>query len=181
MTLDELGSIGEILGAVGVIASLGYLAVQIRQNTNVIKASSHHSLNDAFNGYLKLLIENERAADILALGVRDIGALDDRQRDTFYAVLSMLFNHFENTFLHHRQGLLDDEQWRRWVIAIGWYAGFPGIQVWWKNRAGVFPVAFREMVEAQCALAGPTDPEQWAPARPIAELVEAATTTTPAT
>jgi hypothetical protein len=171
MTLDALGNIGEIVGALGVIISLGYLAGQIRQNTKAIKASSNHAINDAFNGYLKLLIENERAAKILAVGVRNIHELDEVQRDTFYAVISMLFNHFENTYLHYRQGLLDTEQWDRWAIAIGWYAGFPGIEAWWKNRAGVFTSAFREMVEAQRLRAGPTSPDQWAPADPVAELV----------
>lgn len=171
MTLDALGNIGEIVGALGVVISLGYLASQIRQNTKAIKASSHHSLNDAFSAYLKLLIENQRAARILAVGVRDIRELDEEQRDTFYAVLSLLFNHFENTHMHYRQGLLDPEQWRRWAFAIGWYAGFPGIEVWWKNRAGIFPPAFREMVDAQRALLGPTNPDQWAPADPLAELI----------
>ena len=137
MTLEELGNIGELLSAVGVIASLGYLAVQIRQNTNAIKAASHHSINDAFNDYLRLLIENERAAQILAVGVRDIRALDEAQRDTFYSVLSMLFNHFENTHLHYRQGLLDDEQWHRWATAMGWYAGFPGIPEHQRDQGGV--------------------------------------------
>jgi hypothetical protein len=172
MTLDALGNIGELVGALGVIVSLAYLAGQIRQNTKAIKASSHHSINDAFNAYLKLLIENERAADILALGVKDIHGLDAKQRDTFYAVLSMLFNHFENTHLHYQQGLLDDEQWKRWEIAIGWYAGFPGIEIWWKNRAGVFSTPFREMVEVRRALSGPSDPDQWAPAEPLEDLVE---------
>lgn len=172
MTLDALGNIGEIVGALGVIISLVYLAGQIRQNTKAIKASSNHAINDAFNAYLKLLIENERAAKILAVGVRNIHELDEAQRDTFYAVVSMLFNHFENTFLHYRQGLLDAEQWERWAFAIGWYAGFPGIEAWWKNRAVIFNPGFREMVEDQHLRAGPTNPDQWAPADPIAEFVK---------
>ncbi|MBW2692158.1 MAG: hypothetical protein JRE57_05945 [Deltaproteobacteria bacterium] len=170
MTLDALGNIGELVGALGVVISLGYLAGQIRQNTKAVKASSHHSLNDAFSAYLKLLIDNNRAAQILAIGVRNIRDLDDEQRDTFYAVLSLLFNHFENTHMHYREGLLDADQWRRWAFAIGWYAGFPGIEVWWKNRAGIFPAAFRAMVDAQRILQGPTNPDQWAPADPLAEL-----------
>ena len=171
MTLDALGNIGEVVGGLGVIISLGYLAGQIRQNTKAIKASSHHAINDAFNSYLKLLIENERAAKILAVGVRNIHELDEAQRDTFYAVLSMLFNHFDNCYVHYRQGLLDAEQWERWSIAIGWYAGFPGIEAWWKNRSGVFSSAFCEMVEAQRLRAEPTGADQWAPADPIGKLV----------
>jgi len=33
LTLSELGSLGEFVGAVAVVLSLVYLAVQIRQNT----------------------------------------------------------------------------------------------------------------------------------------------------
>ena len=40
MTLQDLGNIGEFVGAIGVIASLVYLAVQIRQNTTSVRAST---------------------------------------------------------------------------------------------------------------------------------------------
>ena len=33
MNWEAIGAVGEVLGAVGVILTLGYLAVQIRQNT----------------------------------------------------------------------------------------------------------------------------------------------------
>ena len=33
MTLDQLASIGEIIGSIAVVISLAYLAIQIRTNT----------------------------------------------------------------------------------------------------------------------------------------------------
>ena len=33
MTLEDLGNLGEFVGAIGVVVSLVYLALQIRQNT----------------------------------------------------------------------------------------------------------------------------------------------------
>jgi hypothetical protein len=36
MTINELAAIGEIVGAIGVVASLIYLSVQIRQNTHAM-------------------------------------------------------------------------------------------------------------------------------------------------
>ncbi len=36
MNWDAIGAIAELFGAVGVIASLVYLAVQIRQNTRTV-------------------------------------------------------------------------------------------------------------------------------------------------
>jgi hypothetical protein len=40
MSLEDLGNIGEFVAAVGVIASLIYLAVQIRQNTDSLRAAT---------------------------------------------------------------------------------------------------------------------------------------------
>ena len=37
MNWEALGAIGEIVGAVGVILTLGYLAVQIRQNVAQVR------------------------------------------------------------------------------------------------------------------------------------------------
>ena len=172
MTLEALGNIGELVGAIGVIASLAYLAIQIRQNTNAIKASSHHAVNDAFSNFLELLINNRRAAKILKSGIEGLDALDAEERDTFYAVLSLLFNHFENTFVHYRRGLLDEGQWDRWKFAVGWYVGFPGIAVWWRNRSPVFSSEFREFVAGQQDRSGPTDPVEWAPEVILEQLAE---------
>ena len=43
MTLQDLGNIGEFIAAIGVIASLIYLAVQIRQNTRTLRGTFHDS------------------------------------------------------------------------------------------------------------------------------------------
>ena len=36
MNWEALGAIGEIVGAIAVVLTLGYLAVQMRQNTRVV-------------------------------------------------------------------------------------------------------------------------------------------------
>lgn len=165
MLLENLGNIGEFLGAVGVIVSLVYLAAQIRQNTRTVRASSHHVVNDSFGSFLRLLVENERAADIFARGVGGLDGLEDDERDTFYTLCSMLFTHFDNAHLHYRSDLIEESQWQRWRIAIGWYVGFPGVHTWWSNRRGVYAEEFRELVEEEHRRAGATDTSEWAPAR----------------
>ena len=40
MTLENLGNIGEFVGALAVVLSLIYLAVQIRQNTHQIEENT---------------------------------------------------------------------------------------------------------------------------------------------
>ena len=43
MNWEAIGAIGEIVGAVAVVLTVGYLAVQIRQNTRSVRAATHHS------------------------------------------------------------------------------------------------------------------------------------------
>ena len=40
MTIQDLGSIGELVAAIATIATLAYLAIQIRQNTHTVRAAA---------------------------------------------------------------------------------------------------------------------------------------------
>ena len=47
MNWEAIGAIGEVLGAVGVIASLIYLAIQVRQNTRSVEAATYQSVAES--------------------------------------------------------------------------------------------------------------------------------------
>ena len=47
MTIQDLGAIGELIASVGVVVSLIYLAVQVRQNTRGIRTSAHQHIISA--------------------------------------------------------------------------------------------------------------------------------------
>jgi len=49
MNWDALGAISETIGAIAVIVTLAYLAVQIRQNTRATQTASHHAITDSLN------------------------------------------------------------------------------------------------------------------------------------
>ena len=45
-TLQDLGSLGEFVGAIGVVISLVYLARQMQQNTTSVRAASFNSMTE---------------------------------------------------------------------------------------------------------------------------------------
>jgi hypothetical protein len=45
MNWEAMGAIGEIVSAVGVIATLGYLALQVRQNSNVTRSATRQAIS----------------------------------------------------------------------------------------------------------------------------------------
>lgn len=164
LTLSDLGNLGEFFGAVGVIISLFYLGIQIRQNTRALKANSNHAINDSFSSFLRLLIETPDASRVLMAGAADLEALSEQERDTFYSLLGILFGNFENAFFHYQHGTMDEAQWKRWEIAVGWYLGFPGVARWWSNRKVVYSDEFRRFVDVESTQRGSSDPGTWAPA-----------------
>ena len=54
MNWEAIGAIGEVLGAAAVVVTLGYLAVQIRQNSQAVKNSAAQSLLSEANGSLRV-------------------------------------------------------------------------------------------------------------------------------
>ncbi len=87
MTIMELGALGELLGAIGVIATLIYLSVQVRQNTRAMEESRRLALAqtyqmraDALQEMLVTAAQSEIGAIIVKLTQagypKDISALD---------------------------------------------------------------------------------------------------------
>lgn len=60
MDWSAIAAIGEILGAIGVIVSLTYLGIQIRQNLLWLKASIVKSAGNRTVGAIRPMMRNSR-------------------------------------------------------------------------------------------------------------------------
>jgi hypothetical protein len=105
-----LADIGELLGGIGVIASLGYLAVQIRQNTKALQSESYHQSAEQMWTFCITTAESETLAEII---VRDAQGdeLTPAERFRLMNSLSALLFGFENCVRLREQGLVDDAIW----------------------------------------------------------------------
>jgi hypothetical protein len=75
MTVQDLGSIGELVAAVATVATLAYLAIQIRANAHGMKVESIRSANRDGMASSLLLADNAELADIFYRGLADLGSL----------------------------------------------------------------------------------------------------------
>ena len=111
MNWEAINAIAQLSGAIGVIASLFYLAAQIRQNTRsqraVVVDSLAHSLIDLL-GPQASDIEFTRAFSRV---IRDWNAASEEDRMRTVAVLLCTFKLFETAWFQRRQGTLDAQQW----------------------------------------------------------------------
>ena len=74
MTIQDLGSVGELIAAIATIATLAYLAIQIRQSAKVARANLAKDILLASRAALLEIAANEQLAEIAAGKSSDLGA-----------------------------------------------------------------------------------------------------------
>ena len=154
LTLQDLGNIGELVGAIGVIASLVYLAIQIRQNTAQMEQSSRSLRAAAYQDLLHHLANvtlttvDSEVAELLDNGRQDYSALSRVDQSRWRAIIHSFFRNYENAYYQHREGLIDDVQWESLSFAIAGQVAYPGVIQWWAKFKGAFGEPFRELVES---------------------------------
>ena len=124
MTIMELGALGELLGAVGVIVTLVYLAVQIKQNTRSMGESKRLALAqtyqmraDALQGMLVQAASSTTIGPLIVklteMGYPDDGTalkrLTASERGIFKQWQIAQHTHWDNMFYQYQQGFLDPE------------------------------------------------------------------------
>ncbi len=96
MTLEDLGNIGEFVGAIGVVVTLIYLAVQIRQNTKSLRSSTfQEAIRDAARSIDQLSREPGLTRTWFA-GLRDFEALNQEERQLFAVYMTAVLRRYEN-------------------------------------------------------------------------------------
>ena len=78
MNWEAIAAVGEVLGALGVLASLVYLASQIRDNTRSLQAASLQSILSAPREWFFLPhAQNAEISDLFARGLNGLDNLDE--------------------------------------------------------------------------------------------------------
>jgi hypothetical protein len=106
MNWDAVGAIAEIIGAVAVVASLIYLAVQVRQNTHELSMSLKSTELAAFERNVEsgirireLFILNPEILDLYARGGESYVDLDEGDKLRFDMVVRNVFSALQGAYV----------------------------------------------------------------------------------
>jgi hypothetical protein len=144
---EAVGAVAELLAAIGVIASLLYVATQIAQSTNAMRAAAHQAAITSLRDLNKNLLSHN-LVEVFRTGVEDWDALNESEKARF-AVLTMdMLRTFESVHNQYLMGMLDEGVWQGWQRFISDYCTAPGIQRYWDLRRDTFSPEFRELVES---------------------------------
>jgi hypothetical protein len=146
MNWEALGAVGEIVGAIAVVLTLGYLAVQIRQNTHSVRSSTHQDVTATSVNILLGVLQTPGSSEILARGRAGLDPLNDAERIAFSRLYFAVFRGYENLFYQYKRGLLEAAFWDGYEFVIRSSLAHPGVREWWNEWEGGFNASFRNHV-----------------------------------
>ena len=154
MNLNDLANLGQIVGAIGVMVTVVYLAIQIRGSNKVASAQARHALSEFV---LRISIFRAEHADRFAK-LESGAELTDGDRQFQYWSHVQLLLHAETYFHHHELGLMPDAHWRGYARYMTRYIQSSGFREVWDDIGPSFSEDFVRWVDGLLAsLSSPRD------------------------
>lgn len=144
--LEQLGNLGEFIGAIAVVVSLVYLAAQIRQNTRAIRANTFHGIVDSLTDGIAEIARDAELTRIWIEALRQSGELSEVDRARFRLLLLMAVRRWENAFYQSRAGMLEEPQWEGIARDIRSIVLQPGFRSWWSGAPDVVSSDFSDFL-----------------------------------
>lgn len=137
MSIQEWAAIAEIVGAIAVVASLVYLAVQIRQNTHGLSMSLESTELAAFernveagNRIREIFILNPDLSELFARGKSSYTDLGSSDKIRFGMLLSNVFSAFQGAYVRQLTYGNDPENLAGTERALDSYIRCSGVRDW---------------------------------------------------
>lgn len=176
MNWDAVSAIAELVGAIGVVASLAYLGLQIRQNTHhidfntrAIRASTFQSFSDTFGHFEDLLLENEHLGRVWIKGLNEEADQDPTDRILFNNLAHKFFRMYEVLFLQYQAGLVEGSLFESAHRFPDQLLTRRGLRTYWAHNRRRYAEAFVRYIDAasRSLAAGDAAAAPRVPERPV--------------
>lgn len=138
MNWDALGAIGEIVGAMAVVVTLIYLAVQVRHSAVATQAATlQNSVGNDMQVLTSVGATAEASEALYNYSFRPEG-LSEAQLTQGRWLFASTVRHWENLYLQHLLGTLSNEAWQAREPALRALVLCPGWQEFTKSVLGNF-------------------------------------------
>jgi hypothetical protein len=147
MNWEAVGAIGEILGAVVVVATIFYLAIQIRHSHRSNQMVAASRIAESADAWLGRLVQDKELNDIYQNGMRDYSSLEQSDQSRFDLLIVQFLRSIEAAWTQDELGVLDKNQWYGYKMTTRHIIGSRGGSVAFDKMRTSFSPAFCTAVE----------------------------------
>jgi hypothetical protein len=145
VSFEELGGIGELIGGIGVIVSLVFLAIQIRRSSRIERLNARYAVSQSMSSVLHRLDDDPELQRIwlTALETGEQPADEDRER-----LGRFLFRYFGQLSLAYTFAEIEPDIRSRYEPLLLRFLRVPAIQSWWSRQRLYIAEPFRSEVDS---------------------------------
>jgi len=147
---DALGAVAEVVGAIGVIASLLYLAIQVKASTRASAVEAKLASSRMYTDFLALLVQSPELNDLMLRGRKDIKSLEHDEYLRFSNLAFIAFSFFSAGYFQYSNRTLSDADWYELRAIVKYWVTGKGCQDWWyKLGHQSFDEPFSQFIEKE--------------------------------
>lgn len=132
MNWEAIGAIGEVVGALGVVATLLYLAIQIRQNTKTMRGQALGAVTQNILSEV-LPFSGNNIHVVFLKAIEDPESLSNEELSQLDAWYVASFTARQNEFAQFKLGTLSEDIWKSTHQAIRENMGNEYGRRWWDS------------------------------------------------
>ena len=133
MELKRAALLAEIVGGLGIIISILYLAIEVSQNSDSQVMANNLALTEQIHGLNASILANDELADLIAMSRSDVSSLTPGEVEQIRAYTGSLMQIWEDALGMYYLGDFSDEYWSGWSRALCRMTSEPGWAAVWKD------------------------------------------------
>jgi hypothetical protein len=149
LSVQDLGSIGELVAAIATVITLIYLAVQIRANTAALKVESRRFESESSDPFIMSIVDSPEVAKMFISGLRDANALTPEDYLRFALLLG---KHVGAGAMHYdefQMGHSTPQSVERRTRTLSLFLATAGGRKFWADFKHQYPEPFQAYVDAE--------------------------------
>jgi hypothetical protein len=148
ISIDAIVNTAEIVGGLAVIASLLFVARQMRENNKSAREANYIQVMQHNKDMGRLIGSDVKMANLYRRGCEDFVGLNPDERWQFGSLMMAMFCDFNQQHTLYNQRRLDQEFWNAIEHNMHFYIDRRGVRDWWRSQPFQFDLSFVEYVDA---------------------------------
>ena len=142
MTIQDLGSLGELIAAVATVATLVYLAIQLKQNTRALRSQTFQQSSMDMSLTANAISSDGELARIVVKASKSLAAVSPEERIRFPFWMVVALRRFEAIYVQGIYGSIDQIRIEGFERSILTLISSGGPAEWWHSSKTAFSSDF---------------------------------------
>ena len=146
MNWDAVSAVAKWLGVIFIVVSLGYVAAQIRQNTQTVRAATELETGRQWSEFHARIAHSPDMADLWDQGLTNAGDLTASEKRKFIWLVAEYFFLVESLYRQRQMGFLGHDSWGQHQNAVAGLLLHPVIESWWDSGVSPYSPEFKAAI-----------------------------------